>query len=233
MILDEQGQSTTTQNQTAESLQNGSEAGKTPDRSEAEGLKAEMLRERQARQALEAQLTSPEFIYNQAKALGMTNEEALAQAEAAPETQTRPQAQVKPQELTWETIEARMTAQRQAEKAAEADHATQIKDHPELATDPVLNDLFQTYARTMKFSDAAEKVLALQEKRSLTKTPEQIEAAKRETESAKAQATTGRTGTLTAAEADDVTTLNNQLHNRRNPSAQSAALFELLRTGKL
>lgn len=229
-MADEQAQLAGALNQNAEVSQNGSEAVKTPDRSEAEGLKAEMLRERQARQTLEQQLQNPDFIYDQAKALGMATSDAEAQA-PAPEQAAPAKPQVKAPDLTWELIETRLAARQNMESAAAADNAEQIKDHPELQSDPVLNDLYNTYAKNMRFSEAASKVLALNEKR-LT-TPEQQAEDKSKTLASKANATTGTTGTVTTAEADTVSALQKQASNRNNPSGQSKALFELLRTGKL
>lgn len=211
--------------------QNASEGGKTPEQLASDGFKAEMMRERNARQELEAQLQNPDFVYGYAKSLGMTNDETPAPSEEVPAEKAKPQ--VKQQELTWEVIEARLAARASLEATAAADHALQVKDHPELQSDPVLNDLYMTYAKTMKFSDAAVKVLALQEKRQATKSPEQIASEQALTQSAKANATTGRTGTVTSSEADQEIALQKQMANRNNTSGQRSALLALLSSGKL
>jgi len=231
MEPDAQGYATEGAPQPVETQQNGSEAGKTPDRSEAEGLKAEMLRERQARQTLEAQLSNPDFIFENAKRLGMTNEEAQAEAEAAPPT-PKAETRVKPQELTMEVIEARLAQRLSLQKMADDDNAKQVKDNPQLSSDPVLSEMYQTLAKTMRYSDAATRVLELEAKRSSVLTPEQEAAEASKVKDSKAQATTGRTSTLTSSQATESEELKKTVQrNRGNVSVQRTAILEQLSKG--
>lgn len=232
MEPDAQGYAAGDASQTEQVPQNGSEAGKTPERSESEGLKAEMLRERSARQALEAQLSNPDFIWTQAKSLGMTNEEAQAAVESAPLPQPA-ENKVKAPELTWEGIDKRFANRQALEKMASDDNAVQIKDHPELMSDPVLKELYLDSAKTMRYADAAARVLLLQAKRAdMAKTPEQLETERVEAVRTKTQATTGKASGFSASEATEVEELRRQAANRSNPTGQKSAIQQMFKRGK-
>lgn len=231
MEPDVQGYATGDAPQPVDVPQNGSEAGKTPERIEAEGLKAEMLRERQARQNLEAQLSNPDFIYDQAKNLGMTNEQAQSAVDAAMETPpAKAEAKVRQQDFTWESFDKRFSQRQALEKMASDDNAHQLKEHPELESNPVLKNLYQNLSQNMRFSEAAAKVLELEDKRSSAKTPEQVEADRLTAQSTKSQATTGRTTSLTSSEANDVEATQRQIHNRNDVGDQREGILKMFKS---
>jgi len=72
------------ENEQASSEENISEDEKTPTSEKAGGdLSVALRQEREKRQALEARLSDPQFVYQQAKALGLTEEEAQEEAAQA------------------------------------------------------------------------------------------------------------------------------------------------------
>lgn len=229
-MADEQAPvSVETQNQPTDQSQSGSEAAQTPESSEVAGMKAEMLRERKARQDMEAQLSNQDFIYNQARLLGMTNEQAQAATEeAAPSASTEParRDQVSaPPPLT--RAEAAMMF------AAQADYDRTVGKNPELESDPDMKDMFDAYvAKGMKFKDAGEKTLQIFE-RTTTKGRTEGEISKANQITDKEKAHTSTTTVVSSTSNDEDSALWNDLHDRNSPSRQKKAQLELIKRGKL
>lgn len=223
MEPDVQGQSAAdTQNQ-PQNAPTGSEAESTQDSGGRGGDVTEALRqareaERQAKQQLQqilAQQQDQAYIYERARALGMTDDAGAAPPETPPPQREEPKATVQaPPPMT------------RAEVLAFVDYQSVMKEYPELTTNTETLDQVEYYVarKGLTWSQAAEKVVG----------PSKAAAAQRtvadQVDTAKSQATTAApTGTSTQVTNADREALNTQLHNRQDPQAQRAALFEMLR----
>lgn len=114
-----------TEQQTSEETSNGSEAEQTQETENTEAtndddkgdLRVPLREERQRRQELEQRLNDPNFVYERARELGLTAEEAQAEAQQA----------TQPQGLSPQQVDARYEFMRSKEKS--------VDKYPQLAKD--------------------------------------------------------------------------------------------------
>lgn len=191
---------------------NVSEDAKTPSENRGEpDYQVAMHQERTKRQQIEASLSDPDFIYQQAVKLGLA-EQPATQAQPTPQTQ-----QMTP-------------AQQEAMVAAKLDYELTVREHPELASDPKMARMFRGLAQQgMKWSDAAKEI---QETLGTAATAAKAEGAKaKETEVSEKEraqtATTSATTTSDAAEIEDLRAKSRSL----NRKVQEDALVQLLQRG--
>ena len=195
-MADEQAQaevdtaSQTTEQQTSEPTSNGSEAEQTKETENTEAttddekgdLRVPLKEERQKRQELEARLNDPNFVYERARALGLTQEEAQAEVQA--QTQ-KPEI---PFEVKYESMRAKERAQEK--------YPSLLKDEEDqIAVSALAN------AKGIPLDKAAEKYFAKMGKVKEEAKTEGIEQGKTET-SAKEKAQTVSSGSTPSSDAD-------------------------------
>lgn len=213
-MADEQAQEATQPQEGSQVTQaNVSEDAKTPSEGRGEpDYQVAMHQERTKRQQMEASLSDPDFIYQQAVKLGLAEQPA---AQPAP----TPQPQ---QQMT--------NAQQEAMIAAKIDYDLTVREHPELASDPKMARMFRGLAQQgMRWSDAAAEI---RETLGTATTAAKAEGAKaKETEVSEKEraqtATTSATTTSDAAEIEDLRTKSRSL----NRKVQEEAMVQLLQRG--
>jgi hypothetical protein len=207
--VEETPQESTTETQT------GSEAVQTPETESGKpDLTVALRQEREAKRALEARLSDPNFIYEQARKLGLTAEEAEAMAE---ETEA-PAAQAPPSGMTYADYEYYKSLDKSKEK------------YPSLATDPEDQVAVTALMRNFNLSPeaAADKYYGKMNKVAETA---RAEGAKEKettiTEKERAQSVTSTVSTN--ADAVEMEDLVRQSRDQRNPRMAEKAMLEILK----
>lgn len=205
----------TTPNQTSTPEATGSEAAQTPQESAAPDLRVPLKEERQKRQELETSLNDPMFIYEQAKRLGLTEEDAQTVTEIAAERTT---PGVRTPDVAQQ-LPALVKRELEIEKAKEK--------YPDLVTDHVIGAMVTSLMNSgMSPLKAADEIFA----RLGVKKDEKAQAEKAEQEAVEAKKTGSHTVTTSTASPAQVE--NDELVRRSrswDSKEQSNAMIELLK----
>jgi len=183
-----------------------------PDDDGAGDLRVPLREERSKRQAYEKMLQDPQFIYEQARKLGLTEDAAEAVA-SQPQTQTPA--------YPAQDIPTIVSLQLDFERTIEKD--------PELKSDPAMRTWFASLMDNgHRPSEAADIIHKALEKRTASIRKEAVSAEKAAI-SEKERATTLTTTTATSSEESEIDALRAQAKNWKDPKAQTAAQLELLK----
>lgn len=191
-------------------------------REDKSDFKTAMFEERRKRQELEQRLNDPQFIYEQAKRHGLTEEEAQAEAAASAASPTIRQPQVDISTIVDKTVASRL------------DYQEAIGMMPDIAKDPEL----KAWAAALVGDGPdrggmshVEAVKTIQKRLGQTAQAAKAEgaAAATTTISEKERAQTAVTTAPTNPQADEEERMHRDISNRYNPKAQEAALIEFMK----
>lgn len=196
-------------------------ATETPTEPDRGDPRIAMQEERRNRQALEARLQDPQFIYEQARKLGLAQEETPS---AAPSTQTPPQA-TQNQPDVGSIVEQQI------------DYFRTIDKHPEFDREKGDKGLVMWAATLVnqghKPSEAVDIILKTIDKQAAKRSTSEVAStleAKAASEAQKLSAD-AITSTAQASSTTDDDELNEKARNWKDPKSQEAAILEKLKRG--
>jgi len=193
--------------QLPEEAESVKEDEKIPEESDKGDLRVALKEERQKRQQLETQLRDPNFVYAQAQQLGLTEEQALQEAQ---------DAEASPQQPLYPAVQEVLAYEKACEQFPKA------KSDPEIAT--IVDGLV---GRGIRPVEAVKIVQKQFEKAVETARKEETKKVSQETEVKKKAKTVG--SDITASDdTAELTTLMRQAKSP-DPTKQKEAMLEILK----